>query len=126
MLSAYIAISDAYAQLVDVSKDCASVERYKNYVNQLQQLMQIVEKDHGDVLFVDTGELVLQSIHSWLPMFLESGSSKQEIQQMCDKAEYLLKQAHVSNDEAVSRKKNAIDSVKKVQDEINLAFLQKK
>lgn len=126
MLSAYIAISDAYAQLVDVSKDCASVERYKNYVNQLQQLMQIVEKDHGDVLFVDTGELVLQSIHSWLPMFLESGSSKQEIQQMCEKAEYLLKQAHVSNDEAVSRKKNAIDSVKKVQDEINLAFLQKK
>ena len=30
MLSAYIAISDAYAQLVDVSKDCASVEGYKN------------------------------------------------------------------------------------------------
>ncbi|RFT37180.1 hypothetical protein CG399_05735 [Bifidobacteriaceae bacterium NR015] len=59
-------------------------------------------------------------------MFLESGSSKQEIQQMCDKAEYLLKQANVSNDEAASRKKNAIDSVKEVQDEINLAFLQKK
>lgn len=77
------------------------------------------------ILRIDTGELVLQSLHSWMRMLRGSGFSKQEVQQLCDDAKNLLDQAHASNDDAAKRQKSALDSVRQIQDEINSIFSEK-
>ncbi len=122
--SIYIAIADGYARLVDVAQDSPSLAKYQQYARQLQQLVTMAQKDKNDVLRVDTGELVLQSLHSWLRMFRESGFSKQESKQLCEDAHNLLEEAHVSNEDVQSGRKIALESVKQILDEINNVFAQ--
>lgn len=122
--SIYIAIADGYARLVDVAQDSPSLAKYQQYARQLQQLVTMAQQEKNDVLRVDTGELVLQSLHSWLRMFRESGFSKQESKQLCEDAHSLLEEAHVSNEDVQSGRKIALESVKQILDEINNAFSQ--
>ena len=125
MFKAYVAISDCYARLVDVSTDAPNEETYKQYVNYLQNLIKISKQNNVNILRIDTGELVLQSLHSWMRMLRGSGFSKQEVQQLCDDAKNLLDQAHASNDDVAKRQKAALDSVRQIQDEINSIFSEK-
>lgn len=122
--SIYIAIADGYARLVDVAQDSPSLAKYQQYARQLQQLVTMAQQEKNDVLRVDTGELVLQSLHSWIRMFRESGLSKQESKQLCEDAHNLLEEAHVSNEDVQSGRKIALESVKQILDEINNAFAQ--
>ncbi|MFW0902430.1 serine/threonine protein kinase [Gardnerella sp. Marseille-QA0894] len=125
MFKAYVAISDCYARLVDVSTDAPNEETYKQYVNYLLNLIKISKQNNVNILRIDTGELVLQSLHSWMRMLRGSGFSKQEVQQLCDDAKNLLDQAHASNDDVAKRQKAALDSVRQIQDEINSIFSEK-
>lgn len=122
--SIYIAIADGYARLVDVAQDSPSLAKYQQYARQLQQLVTMAQQEKNDVLRVDTGELVLQSLHSWIRMFRESGLSKQESKQLCEDAHNLLEEAHVSNEDVQAGRKIALESVKQILDEINNAFAQ--
>lgn len=122
--SIYIAIADGYARLVDVAQDSPSLAKYQQYARQLQQLVTMAQQEKNDVLRVDTGELVLQSLHSWIRMFRESGLSEQESKQLCEDAHNLLEEAHVSNEDVQAGRKIALESVKQILDEINNAFAQ--
>lgn len=121
----YIAISEGYSQLVDVTQDSNNVETYSKYAKQLTQLVKMAQKDKSDILRVDTGELILQSLRGWLRMFREGGFSKQEASKLCDEANILLESAHVANEEAEQRRKTALDSVKQVKNEISVVFSEK-
>ena len=94
-------------------------------MNYLQNLIKISKQNNVNILRIDTGELVLQSLHSWMRMLRGSGFSKQEVQQLCDDAKNLLDQAHASNDDVAKRQKSALDSVRQIQDEINSIFSEK-
>lgn len=124
VLNIYIALADCYMRIVDVVQDAPNATTYQQYVRQLQQLVQIAQRNQKDVLCVDTGELVLQSLHSWLHMFYESGVNKQELQQLCDDAYDLLKQARVVNDESEKRQRIALNNVPQVREEIAAVFAE--
>ena len=124
-INTYIAIADGYARLVDITQDSPSVKTYKQYGNQLEKLLQIVQQDQSDMLQVDTGELVLQSLRSWMRMFKESGFRKQEIQQWCNNAKNLLEKSKVTNEEAKLRQKTALESYSQICNEIVSVFEEK-
>lgn len=125
IFNTYIAISEGYSRLVDVTQNSNNAEIYKGYAQKLRQLIHIVKQYKEDDLSVDAGELVLQSLHMWMRTFKESGISESETKQLCDDALNVLEKANARNEEAEQRRKSALGSVKQINNEIIAVFRKK-
>lgn len=125
IFNTYIAISEGYSRLVDVTQNSNNAETYKGYAQKLRQLIHIVKQYKEDDLSVDAGELVLQSLHMWMRTLKESGISESETKQLCDDALNVLEKANARNEEAEQRRKSALGSVKQINNEIIAVFRKK-
>lgn len=107
-ITLYCEVADLYSRLNNTDSNNNS-EYYVDYIEKISSLLKLSEKNSNDMIRLDSSELVMESVQSWVPAFKWSGISSQKVLELVNNAVSCARETNVTNEECMKRKQHILD-----------------